>query len=380
MTKFPILYAKSKDGGIKQWSIRVASVGKYAIIVTNNGKVDGKMIERSKTITEGKNIGKSNATTPLEQAYLEAEASWTHKKERKEYTESMKDAEKHISTRPMLAHKYKERKKHITWPAYVQPKLDGVRCMTTMNDDGSLTMTSRNGKDYYAVMKENKKLIERLKEIMRPGQTLDGELYYHGWSLQRIASATKKAREDTQTLEYWIFDDATPDTGRFEHRWGSKSSWQGAVKNPLRAVATEPCKTEADMEKFHKDFIKEGFEGTIIRNAASEYLYGHRSNDLLKKKDMEEKEYKIIGVESETQDINGIHYTCIMFKCKTKDGAEFNVRPKGTLLYRQEMLKAGEGTYLGKQLTVRYQTITSSTDGNGKAVPQFPVGIIRDYE
>jgi hypothetical protein len=47
---------------------------------------------------------------------------------------------------------------------------------------------------------------------------------------------------------------------------------------------------------------------------------------------------------------------------------------------REELLKIAN-KLIGRNLTVRYQALTDDTEGEGKKVPQFPVGIcIRDYE
>lgn len=70
---FPTLYAKAKTGKIKQWVVSVVD----STITVTHGQVGGKQQTQTTVITEGKNIGKSNETTPSEQAYLEAKAKWT---------------------------------------------------------------------------------------------------------------------------------------------------------------------------------------------------------------------------------------------------------------------------------------------------------------
>ena len=64
----------------KQWSICVLekSANSY-IIQTSHGIVNGKMIIHESVVTEGKNIGKKNETTPKQQAILEAEREWSKK-------------------------------------------------------------------------------------------------------------------------------------------------------------------------------------------------------------------------------------------------------------------------------------------------------------
>ena len=81
-------------------------------------------------------------------------------------------------------------------------------------------------------------------------------------------------------------------------------------------------------------------------------------------------EFEIVGFKSgKGQDAN-----TIIFTCKTKDNKLFDVRPKGTLEERKEMLLNGE-SYLNKNLTVKFFELTD------RGVPRFPVGIsLRDYE
>ena len=71
---------------------------------------------------------------------------------------------------------------------------------------------------------------------------------------------------------------------------------------------------------------------------------------------------------------SGLDSGTVIWKCKTKDGKEFDVRPKGTVDERKKLLKNGNKC-IGKMLTVTYQELSEY------GVPRFPVGkTIRDYE
>ena len=76
-TTHPTLYKRTSTGAVQQWTIAVANT----TITTTYSQVGGAMQTTSNTITEGKNIGRSNATTPQQQAQLEAAAA--HEKKRK---------------------------------------------------------------------------------------------------------------------------------------------------------------------------------------------------------------------------------------------------------------------------------------------------------
>ena len=49
------------------------------------------------------------------------------------------------------------------------------------------------------------------------------------------------------------------------------------------------------IEAVHSKFVKEGYEGSIIRSSLGIYESGKRSFNLLKKKDFVDEDYKIIG-------------------------------------------------------------------------------------
>jgi len=108
------LYKKDSKGKTRVLEIKVMG----SIITTNYGIINGSMVTKTKTITEGKNIGKSNETSPEEQAVLEATSIWQKKKD-KGYFESIKETKNAKSSLPMLAHTFSKRKHNISYPAYV---------------------------------------------------------------------------------------------------------------------------------------------------------------------------------------------------------------------------------------------------------------------
>lgn len=381
MKKFTPLFSEDSKGNIKQWTITAIDCDDgTAQIVTEHGQLDGKIVTRTKNITVGKNIGKSNETNPYEQAILEAQSSWTKKRDQEDYFESVKEAQGHESKLPMLAQPYDKRKHYIVFPAFVQPKLDGVRCLSFCDKNNKIKLLSRKVKDYTSIVGRNEFIINSLTKLMSPGDVLDGELYVHGWSLQRINSAVKKYRDDTLLLQYWVYDfPSIADT--FESRINRLKEVFGNTRHPqIVLTETEPIDSEQTMVEYHKRFVNRGFEGAIIRNSSGLYSWGNRSNDLQKYKHFKDDEFKIVGSYSEQQQTNGKEYTCIVFICETDDGTTFHCRPKGTLEDRQQAWGNRE-KFIGKYLTVRYFTLTDSDQGSGRGVPQFPVGItVRDYE
>lgn len=378
---YPTLYKKDSKGNIQVWEIEVEDKNGQGHIKISSGKLDGRRIVKERVVRSGKNIGKSNETTPVEQAQAEAQSAWQKKKD-KDYYESVEEARNAQSVLPMLAHRFDQRGHDIIYPCLVQPKLDGVRCMVYV-EDGELVFMSRGGKRYDAML-QHTDLCDELKKIIKNDSILDGELYHHGWSLQRITSAAKKYKEDTLDLQFWMFD-YIPD----EYKdWGNMRRWAVLItraekcvpRNYAKLTKTRTVKEKSFIQKLHDEYVLEGYEGIIIRNAEAPYIFGKRSKDLQKYKEFLEDEFKIVDTYCETNTINGVTLNSICFRCETSNGEVFETRPRGTLEHRAKMWEDRD-SYIGKMLTVRYQALTDPNVGNGREVPQFPVGIvIRDYE
>ena len=363
--EFPTLYGLSSTGKPKMWRIKVVDVGVPAIEISH-GYVDGKVVVSTKEIRSGKNIGKKNETTTFEQACSQAQSLWTSKKDQK-YLETIptEDTKSDIIL-PMLAQKFKDRKKDIQYPCFAQPKLNGVRCLSQKNN-GDIKYISRGGKEFTTLEHLTPSLLDSIKE--EPKIIPDGEIFVHGWSFQEIIRNVKKMRDTSKQLQYWIYDIAEPKwTFAERNLWITKHI--GNHYPELIQVDTLLVRDEKDIYKLHKEFVKRGFEGIIIRNADGKYIFDHRSKDLQKYKTFEDKEFKIVGgVEGE-----GLEEGCVIFECDLGNGNTMKVRPKGSREIRREWFK-DLPNIIGKELTVRYQDL--SEDG----VPTFAVGIaIRDYE
>ena len=165
------LYKKSSTGAILEWSIEIEG-NQYR---TRSGQVDGAITITEWTTAEGKNISRSNETSPEEQAVLEAKAKYQKQIDRGYSAKiAMAKEERKIqdSVSPMLAKDFKDRKKYITFPVLSQPKYDGIRCVLSKD-----WCRSRNGKDHVAV--------DHIREIAKslfdkyPDLIFDGELYNH---------------------------------------------------------------------------------------------------------------------------------------------------------------------------------------------------------
>lgn len=134
---FPRLYKYTTSGKPQQWEIIVEGDSFRTI----EGLVGGALTESKPTVCKPKNAGRSNETTAEQQAMSEAASRW-QKKVDKGYNEVLTAESKFFE--PMLAHKLDDYQHLLfTVPTYIQPKLDGLRCIS---DKG--TLASRNGKPY----------------------------------------------------------------------------------------------------------------------------------------------------------------------------------------------------------------------------------------
>ena len=73
------LYGQTKSGSTYEWTIAVESQSDHGNITVTRGLLDGKKTKSSKLIEKGKNIGKTNETSPIEQAIFEAKSKRNEK-------------------------------------------------------------------------------------------------------------------------------------------------------------------------------------------------------------------------------------------------------------------------------------------------------------
>jgi len=270
---------------------------------------------------------------------------------------------------PMLAHRYNEKKGDIKFPCFVQPKLDGVRCVVVGNK-----LYSRNG-NRFPVLPH---IENELKLYNKNNLILDGELFTDDINFEKIVGLVKKYKkseeDEKNSLKIYLnvfdyIDSKLP----FNKRLINLNQFFEKNKNMkyIKQVKTEECPQEKNIEEFLEKYTKEKYEGLIIRNKSGLYEENTRSIHLQKLKKFIDEEFEIIDYTTPDQ---GKEVGCVIWICKTKEGKQFSVRPSGNYQERKKLYREAK-KYIGKMLTVRYQELT-----NGH-VPRFPVGVtIRDYE
>ena len=286
----------------------------------------------------------------------------------------MKDyVEVHGLLKPMLAHKYAE--KRIDWskPVYIQPKLDGVRCLFTRN--GAF---SRTGKQFMNVAHIELALEPFFEQ--QPDVVLDGELYNHELKrdFEKIISLVRKQKPtENDRLEadklvqfhvYDYFDGVIYDSYKTRmHQLGVSNIYDKQIKY----VQAYKVNNYDESRIYHKDFLNQGYEGSIIR---LDGLYKHgRSYDLMKFKDFSDTEATIIGYELGKGKRTG---TIGKFLMVDDEGNEFGCPPGKGFTYKDlSNMLDNVHDYIGQRATFTY---FQRTKAGSYRHPLFKC--IRNYE
>jgi DNA ligase-1 len=365
--QFPTLFHKSRTGAIHSWQVETDK----DIIISTHGQVDGQKIV-SKKVATPKNTGRSNETTGIQQALIEAAAMHKFKVTRK-YSLTPDEAKEEVLL-PMLAHPWEKYEKKVKYPIHVQPKLDGVRAIARWEGD-KVVLISRSGKPWLATAHLN----EQLEEHLQKGAVVDGEIYLHGKGFQWITARSKKKQPGTELLEYHIYDmpeigedsrDCFPDP-HDECPWEYRRDGLSVMADEtpswshIHYVWDEMALDKADVVRHHDAFVADGYEGLIARTHDGLYEYGHRSPSLLKVKAFQDAEYAIVG----HTDGLGVEKGLVIWTCSDPVSKKtFDTRPRGTHDDRRQLFNEAESHY-GEMLKVRFFGFTE--DG----LPRFPIGI-----
>jgi len=340
------LYKKNKKGQTQVWKVIV----KDNTVCTVEGIKGGKMTTSLPTICTEKNIGRSNYVSAKKQAKLEAERRWK-KKIDEGYGISLKvSGRKYFQ--PMLAEEYHKHMDKLDFDkgVYVQPKLDGLRC-----DNKDNKCTSRNGNEFDSVphLHQNK-------------WHLDGELYNHIYkdNFNEILSLLRKKKDldeeflkkTKQYMKMYVYDYPQYSDLPFSERYEKlKTEVFNKNRDHLVLVPTYRVYNHEDIKMYHDKFIKEGYEGTIIRLDGIPYE-NCRTTQLLKYKDFTDSEFKIVGYIEGKGNRTGTIGKFIL-ELDDNSGNTFKCNVKGDFKYLKQIWENVD-SYVGKTATVKYHKRT----------------------
>jgi DNA ligase-1 len=383
--KLDRLFKKTSTGAIQFWDIEVfkeISKGgpesvypdfERGVIKTTYGQLNTDSPQTTEDrIDSGKNHGKKNVTTAFEQAISEAKAKY-EKQKKKGYVDSLEAAQAGETDDlieggilPMLAHTFEKQGHKITYPCYVQPKLDGIRCIAILKD-GRCTLWSRTRKKITSCPH----LISEIEANFKEDIVLDGELYNSTFKndFEHIVHLVRQEEPDPQCtdVQYHVYDTVNKDV--FEERF--KSLYR-LFNNPkfkyLKLVTTSHSRSEEDSLCMYTKFKELRYEGAMLRNANSLYV-NKRSSDLIKVKEMQDAEFEIIGIEEGNGKLAGHVGAFVCYIDNMGDNPkQFKAKMSGSTEKLKEYFE-NHSLWKGKLLTVQFQDLTSY------GIPRFPVGL-----
>ena len=351
------IYALSTTGKIKVWWCEVVRAKNFATITTSRALgIDGKVVALKETIKVGKNLGRTNETSPYQQAQLEVGSKYRAKfLEGYDVVIPASNAETGLNSlgflKPMLSPNKIPVPADWPLPAYWQPKLDGHRAMVVKTAQG-ITMYTRKGK----VIDTMDHITSYLEDYMSEGEYLDGELYIHNMPLNQIGSLIKKDRGDASKQVKLIVYDAPHRTAIFRDRLtkyeatissisfddadSSFEEWVDSLSTnpaPVLPCFTSILKTTKAIQTQLMEAISLGFEGGMLRATDMVYKPGGREKFLMKLKLFDDSEFKIIRVEEGKRYVyEDIDIPQACFICELPNNEEFEVAAPGT---KQEKAK-----------------------------------------
>ena len=176
--------------------------------------------------------------------------------------------------KPMLAYPVSNKPIDYSKPVFIQPKLDGVRCVIQADklpysigdtdNEFEITAYSRTGKEWKNINHILTDLVPFFQKY--PNVILDGELYNHDLKddFGKIISLVRKKRptpdhklESKEMVEfhcYDIIDEELP----FEQRIEFVTESLMLLGDSIYTVDTTQCFTESDAKVFHQDNLEQG--------------------------------------------------------------------------------------------------------------------------
>ena len=276
--------------------------------------------------------------------------------------------------KPMLAYPVSAKPIDYSKPTFIQPKLDGVRCVIQCNDWGGITAYSRTGKEWKNIQHILEQLVPFFEKY--PNVILDGELYNHDFkdNFEKIISMVRKTKptpearvESAENVQFHCYD-IVDTTKTFEER--NNFILQNVPRNHcVYHVKTQAVAAESLAKVIHQQNLNNGYEGSILRT--NDTYACKRSHNLRKFKDFQDTEALILDwVEGKGKRIGTIG----KFMAQDIDGNLFGMPVMDKFKYLQENFEEMK-TWVGKFATFTY---FERTKAGSYRHPLFKC--IRDYE
>lgn len=379
LERTPLMVARKSGGAWKFWlgyALKMP-LSERSFTTTETWSVNAKGQESKHVFTRpsealAKNAGRSNRTSPVEQATKQTHADALLKRSSMYW--GYDETEPEFPDMPMTAKTFGTLIEgvlklvdggKIVYPARVQPKYDGIRLMFS------------GQKGWSKKLNENiPEVIQHLRTELPPGIVLDGELQLpkEQFTFQQTTAAVSKFDPHVSPLlemhVYDLRDRNRPDLS-FDHRRDLLLALFETLPPVFQPVDTKAVLSVEDVVDAHDLYVGQGFEGVMVRNGLGLYqATTSRSSDLQKLKGFVDAEFTVIGWKEGST--GGVP----IFVCQTDGGVEFDAPMDGPAPYIERLWCAREEIVAGDaKLMVRYQ---GKTD---KGSLRFPRGrVVRDYE
>jgi len=276
--------------------------------------------------------------------------------------------------KPMLA--YKVDKKPVDWSekVFLQPKLDGVRCIFTK--DGAY---SRTGKEFKNVAHIKYDLTDFFRK--HPNTVLDGELYNHALKndFEKIISLVRKqkptdqdARDAENLVQYHVYDvihNMLHDVN-YEDRFNWLTRYL-PIAATMTLIKNTVVNSYDEAKMLHNVHLAQGYEGSMLR--LNKPYEQKRSYNLQKFKDFSDTEATIVGYEAGKGKFTGLIGKFFM---QDDDGNEFGCPiGKGYNFADRKSILDNVHDYIGQRATFTY---FQRTQAGSYRHPLFKT--LRNYE
>ena len=278
--------------------------------------------------------------------------------------------------KPMLAYPVSDKPINYDNDIFMQPKLDGVRCVIQYEGGGIPKAYSRTGKEW----KNIDHILFNLSPwfALNPNVILDGELYNHDLKddFEKIISLVRKqkptdidALESADIVQFHCYD-IIDETKTFEER--NTFIEQVVPRNHcIKHVPTNLVFRDDDAKVYHRRNLDKGYEGSILRT--NDTYACKRSHNLRKFKDFSDAEATIIGYLDGKGKRTG---TLGKFIMQDDEGVEFGCPPGKGYTYKDlKIMLDNIGDYIGQRATF---TFFERTKAGSYRHPLFKC--IRNYE
>lgn len=262
-----------------------------------------------------------------------------------------------------------------TW--YASRKLDGVRCLAVIDENGQVALWSRQGNEFETLQK----VKDEITKLNLKDKVLDGEICLvdkdGNEDFQGIMKQIRRKEHTISNPKYLVFD--IIEGSAFRSKLGNKAyssryTELGAYLynakekgfNHLEVVTQTSIANEEHYIELMNSADSQGWEGLILRNSNSVYE-GKRSKSMLKCKSFHDAEYTVIDLEIGPFRMieNGLEVTKEVLSNVVIEhkGNKVSVG-SGFSIEEREYFKSNPNEILNKVITVKYFEETKNQSGN----------------